>query len=567
MAFVLAPPAQLPTQLVLGTTPEGLPISVGDRYRDEHTYVMGATGTGKTRFLASVLLQDISFGRPISVLDPIGHLYHYALDYAALCRDDLEHRNRFKLIDEVMERFLFLNVTDPTNPLRINPLAPSPSETVEGQVDDLMKAFDRLFGDLTETRRLRGMVRSTLWLVAELNRRQPAQPALPEGFAYPLNLRFVVYLLRSKPDVRRAYVQAMETPIPDAPEWYVKQHLEYLLEHPQLHEISESSMNILGFLADSLVQNFFGTQQSTLDIKGVLDDRRNLFCFLPTGLTLSGAHVVGTFLTTKFARAVRRRTREQFSNVHTLMLDEFHHFCDRAFAEDSAQLRNLGLRLICAHQTMSQPTVHGIESQTLFNTIQANSALKVLFRLDRSDAEVLSEKIFRLNLDELKRVVKEHGWADATSSETGLTHQRGEQSRHSSGFSYPWNMAREESRWSYSDQDGTAASESSHHADGASHTHSVHERHIFYTKEEQRERTVNHLQALPRRHFVASAGPLAGTEGQALLIPDPESLPEREGIAGLILDNQRSRYGRLINTVPAGQSDPRPVFPPGRFTW
>lgn len=567
MAFVLAPPGRLPTQLALGTTPEGQPISVDDRYRDEHTYVMGTSGAGKTRFLASILLQDISFGRPISVLDPIGHLYYYALDYIALCRDDLEHRRRFDLIDKAMKRFLFLNVTDPANPLRINPLAPNPGETVEGQVDDLMKAFDRLFGDLTETRRLRGMVRSTLWLVAELNRRQPAQPALPEGFSYPLNLRFVVYLLRSKPEVRRAYVEAMETPVLDAPEWYVKQHLEYLLEHPQLHEISESSMNILGFLADSLVQNFFGTQQTTLDIKGVLDDRRSLFCYLPTGLTLSGAHVVGTFLTTKFARAVRRRAREQFSNAHTLMLDEFHHFCDRAFAEDSAQLRNLGLRLICAHQTMSQPTVHGVESQTLFNTIQANAALKVLFRLDRSDAEILSEKVFRLNLDELKRVVAEHSWADTTGSEVGHTRQNGTRSSRSSGFSYPWSMAREESRWSFTDDYGTSASEGSRHAETASRTHTVRERHIFYTKEEQRERAVNLLQALPRRHFVASAGPLAGTEGQALLIPDPESLPEREDVAGDILDNQRARYGRLIEAAPAVLSGPKPVFPPGRFTW
>lgn len=70
----------------------------------------------------------------------------------------------------------------------------------------------------------------------------------------------------------------------------------------------------------------------------------------------------------------------------------------------------------------------------------------------------------------------------------------------------------------------------------------IQERTVLYTQQEEREMTVNLLQSLPVRHFVVSAGPLAGTVVKAVDMPDATRLPGiRPGLEDIILSSQRER--------------------------
>ncbi|USN57476.1 MAG: DUF87 domain-containing protein [Candidatus Peribacteria bacterium] len=51
-----------------------VPLAVYDEDRLRHTYVVGKTGTGKSKFLLSLMIRDIQAGKGIGVIDPHGDL-------------------------------------------------------------------------------------------------------------------------------------------------------------------------------------------------------------------------------------------------------------------------------------------------------------------------------------------------------------------------------------------------------------------------------------------------------------------------------------------------------------
>jgi hypothetical protein len=392
-------------------------------------------------------------------------------------------------------------------------------------------------------------------MIAELNRLAvDRRPRLPDGFSYPLNLSFAMRFLNSKPEERQAFIRSIEVPSTESPQFFVSEYLEYLCTHRELPEITESSMNILAFFGDSMVQNFFGTHESTLDIGSLINDRMSIFCRLPTGTTLSGAQIVGTYLTTALSRAGKRRPAGSALKPYTFMFDEFHHFCDDAFARDTVELRNHDVRIITAHQTMSQPPFSTEMGRNLLSAIQGNSDLKAVFTLDRSDAEEMSKRVFKLTQNKIKEMVRERMWGSSESSGGGSSTHDMQQQGTSSARTWNWDKPSESSRWTDADHSGTSHSSGRTESWGSTTSESTRERKVFYTSEEEREQTVNRLQELSPRHFIVSAGPLAGIEGVTLTVPDNCSIVEGKGTANVILELQRQRF----YLVRSPERDPQP---------
>ncbi len=67
---------------------------------------------------------------------------------------------------------------------------------------------------------------------------------------------------------------------------------------------------------------------------------------------------------------------------------------DQAFADAMTNLRKYGLRLVNAHQSQSQPPFDTPQGQAFLSTVKANSRIKVVFRLDRPDAETIAKELF-----------------------------------------------------------------------------------------------------------------------------------------------------------------------------
>jgi hypothetical protein len=380
------------------TCGSGEAVYLEERDREVHTYVCGVSGSGKSRFLESLVLQDICKGHPLCLIDPTGYLYRKAREYVAYCIERAEDRGHSRA--DFAAQYLFLDVADPENPLRLNPLEPQGTESTEEQVDDLLKAIERLFpGTLEEQRRLRNVLRNTFWVFAELNRlSEEARPRLPEGWSYPLSLRFAgKFIFVLKDEERLRLVEAIpDTPANEWPRDFWRDFAE--ATRSEQRDFRNSSVNVLQYLVgDSLARRFFDTGRSTLHLPDLLREGKSLFCHLPLGENLTGMALLGKFLATKLQRSAYRRPAKERSRSYYVYMDEFHQFVDQEFADAVTNLRQFGLRLINAHQSQSQPPFHTAEGQALLQTIKANSQVKVIFRLDRPDAEVMSKELFALS--------------------------------------------------------------------------------------------------------------------------------------------------------------------------
>ncbi|MDI6860357.1 MAG: DUF87 domain-containing protein, partial [Methanocellales archaeon] len=80
---------------------------IAEKDRATHFYVIGATGTGKTKFLEFLIQQDIEKGNGFGVIDPHGDLIEDIKGFLA-CRYDESGDEQ-----EVSERVILIDPTDP----------------------------------------------------------------------------------------------------------------------------------------------------------------------------------------------------------------------------------------------------------------------------------------------------------------------------------------------------------------------------------------------------------------------------------------------------------------------
>lgn len=79
-----------------------VPVGVYDEDRLRHIYVVGKTGTGKSKFLNSLMIDDLKQGKGMGVIDPHGDLIEEIIAHVP------EHRKKDVIIfDPTDEQFPF----------------------------------------------------------------------------------------------------------------------------------------------------------------------------------------------------------------------------------------------------------------------------------------------------------------------------------------------------------------------------------------------------------------------------------------------------------------------------
>src|SRR5712692_310202 len=113
--------------------------------RRQGLYIIGANGTGKTGLIENLVVQDISSGLGVGVLDP-----HGDLTQAVLSR--LPSKRFVDGVERATEKdVIFLNIADYEYPFGLNLFAcdnPQDLLAVQRTVDQVMYIFEKLF-DLT----------------------------------------------------------------------------------------------------------------------------------------------------------------------------------------------------------------------------------------------------------------------------------------------------------------------------------------------------------------------------------------------------------------------------------
>ena len=358
-------PAKLMTEgVLLGVNEyrgEKKEIRLGQKDRRRHTYVIGATGMGKSVFLKNVAYQDMLDGRGFAFIDPHGDVVEELLSMVPPDR-----------IDDVV----YFDPSDLENPIGMN--------MFEWQTED-QKDF---------------IVQEGINMLYSLY--DPGHTGIfgPRGEQM---FRNAAILLMSDPkgatfiDIPKCFID---------PE-FVKEKLKYVTdknvfdywtkEFPASQKSNDAGEVVTWFnskwspfIANRMMKCVLGQIHSGFNIRDVMDNQKILLVNLSKGkLGELNSKLLGMIFVMKFQAAAMSRvdTPEDDRKDFCLFVDEFQNFATDSFESILSEARKFRLNLFVANQFMTQLT------ENIREGVLGNVGTIIAGRIGVTDAEML-EKVF-----------------------------------------------------------------------------------------------------------------------------------------------------------------------------
>jgi len=340
--------------------------------RATHLYVVGATGTGKTKFLEFLILQDIEKGKGFGVIDPHGDLIEDIKGFLACRYDDSQDKK------EISERVVLIDPTDPKFTVTFNPLEKLPNVSVAEQANELVSAFRKIWSDSWGVR-MEDLMRNSLIALGEAE----------------LTLAELPYFLTER-TFRESVLEKVNHPI--AKEYF--QRFDALTDRGQVTWIEPVMNKIHAFFSDDRIRHMFSSNKSSFNLREIMDHKKILLVKLDKGKLKDSADLLGSLLMAKIQMAAFSRSDIPQNNrtPFYLYIDEFQNFASESFSVMLSEARKYGLSLTMAHQTLSQI------SAELRSLILGNTGIQIYFRVNRQDAQLLAKEGFEYSGYEVKTV-------------------------------------------------------------------------------------------------------------------------------------------------------------------
>ena len=334
---------------------------VADEDRQLHCYVIGASGSGKTKFLEYLIRQDLQAGRGCGVIDPHGDLIEDLKGYVAtLAPERGEHFLRSQIV--------LVDLADPRQTVTFNPIEQLPGVSAGEQAAELISAFRKIWADSWGVR-MEDLMRNSLIALSEAERALVDLPA----FLTDAGFRGQI-LTRLTHPIARDYFGRFNQ---------LSDRARLTWSEPVLNKIN-------ALLANDHVRHLLAAPHSTVNLRQVMDQGHVLLVKLDKGRLKDSADLLGSLILAKLQLAVFSRSelpvwqRRPFA----LYVDEFQNFATASFGVLLSEARKYGLSLVLAHQTLAQIP------EELTSLILGNTGLQVVFRVNRRDAERMAKESF-----------------------------------------------------------------------------------------------------------------------------------------------------------------------------
>lgn len=322
-------------------------VTVPSSLRLRHTHIIGATGTGKSTLLLSMIVQDIVQDSGFAVLDPHGDLIETILTYIPSYR---------------IPNVIIIDPADTEYPVGFNILSAHSDIEKEILSSDLVAAFKRLstsWGD-----QMNSVLANAILAFLEST----------EGGTLVDLRRFLV-----EKQFRDMYLKTVSDP-----------HILYYWQHeyPLLKSSSIGSIltRLDAFLRPKAIRNMVA-QKKGLDFEQILDTKKILLIKLSQGLIgAENSFLLGTFFVSKIYQAAmaRQATTKANRTDFFLYIDEFQNFITPSMSHILSGARKYHLGLILAHQDMQQLQKYDSE---LASSVVVNAGTRICFRLGDTDAK------------------------------------------------------------------------------------------------------------------------------------------------------------------------------------
>ncbi|MEO8886670.1 MAG: type IV secretion system DNA-binding domain-containing protein [Mucilaginibacter sp.] len=337
-------------------------VGIDTVQRLRHAHVIGATGTGKSTLLHSLIMQDIHGGGGLCVIDPHGDLVE------AILANVPEKR-----IHDVV----LIDPSDSVYPVGFNILSAHSDLEKELLASDLVALFRRF---------------STSW-----------GDQMNSVFANAIS----AFVYNSKGghlgDLRKFLIeqpfrnQFLATCTdPDIVYYWQK-------EYPLLKSSSLGSIltRLDSFLRPKVIRNMV-CQGRSLDFQELMDGKKIVLVKLSQGLLgEENSHLLGAFIVAKLQQtAMARQAQDAQQRVPFFCyIDEFQHFVTPSMASILSGARKYSLGLILAHQDMQQ--VARVDAD-IASSVLANAGTRVCFRLGDTDAKRMQEGLSAFTVEDLQ---------------------------------------------------------------------------------------------------------------------------------------------------------------------
>jgi len=367
--------------LVLGRTgPCGLfpKFKISPRVRKFHSYVVGLTGRGKSKFLQSCILQDIKANRGCAIIDPHGDLAKDILQ--SLISDGyFDNPSNYKRIIYVAPRRRDFMI--PFNVLARPDQETETYEICQRVINSFMRTWSRT---LQEPPRFQQVMRASLSALVETERTICDLYPLLTDDAFRDSVLEKIPNPKVQSDCRAFFENEFE-------EWGKNRSI-----------MMGSTTNKVSALTDN--PNIFymlGQKENHLNIRAIMDKGQILIADLGD-CDDETKRLFGTLIVTGFEHAAlsRSRIQQKYRKTYYLYIDEFQDFaCNpgaaETFSQMLSQVRKFGLHMILANQSIAQLS-RGLQIAL------GNAQTIISFRISRSDAEVLARVLGKVDPNFIK---------------------------------------------------------------------------------------------------------------------------------------------------------------------
>src|SRR5918996_154338 len=326
-----------------------------------HMYVIGASGSGKTKFLEFPIQQDIRLGNGFGIIDPHGDLIDETIGFLAQYYDQTHD-------DSIFDRVVLVDPTDPKSTVAFNPLEVLPNTEPIEQAQELVMVFKSMWPDAWGAR-MEDLFRNALIALGEAGLTLAQMPAF-----------LTVQSFRSQ------VMQKVDQPITKL-YW---ERFDQLGKANQLVWTDPVTNKVNAFLADYRLHQMLSQPKSSFNLRDIMDHKKILLIKLNKGKLRQSADLLGSLFTAKLQLAAFSRTDIPIEErvPFYLYIDEFQNFASESFGVVLSEARKYGLSLIMAHQTLEQIP------KELRSVILGNAGIQVYFRMNRADAELLAKEAF-----------------------------------------------------------------------------------------------------------------------------------------------------------------------------
>ncbi|MBI5621497.1 type IV secretory system conjugative DNA transfer family protein [Candidatus Falkowbacteria bacterium] len=324
--------------------------------RRRHLYVVGKSGTGKSKLLLSLITDDIHDKKGVCVIDPHGDLISDILAYAPR---------------ERLQDIIVFNASDLQHPTPFNVLEGVPREMKQQVTQGLIEVFKKFFGG-DWSPKIEHVFRFTTLAMLDY----------PESSIVGMQKMLTNRKFRQKviPVIKDSVVKHFWAN--EFSSWSEKFDNEAIL--PLVNKLGQ-------FLSNELVRNIVIQPKNTIDFDGLMNNEKILLIALSRGLLgEENANLLGAMIITKIYQTAMSRAKLAESQRHDFYfyIDEFQNFATETFENILSEARKYRLCLTISHQFLSQVPAD------IKGAVFGNVGSLISFRVGADDGEYISKEYY-----------------------------------------------------------------------------------------------------------------------------------------------------------------------------